>query len=185
MRGHFAAAAAAAAALAAHSLAHNRLRLAAKAQILLALATFAGGETARAVTELGRALTLAAPEHSIRLFVDEGDAMTELLALCQRRGLFGAYAAQLLAAYSGDTPAVAPPASTITAWESTLLIEPLSERETQILRLMADGQSNDEISHRLGIARSTVKTHVHSIFQKLQASRRTQVIARARTHNLL
>lgn len=187
VRGRFAAAAAVAAALAAQSLTHNRLRLAAKAQIVLALAAFAGGETSRAVTELGRALTLAAPERSIRLFVDEGDAMTELLTLCQRRGIFGAYVAQLLAACHGDTPfaAPAPAAPNGTAGESALLIEPLSERETQILRLMADGHSNEEISHRLGIARSTVKTHVHSIFQKLQASRRTQVIARARAHNLL
>ena len=66
-----------------------------------------------------------------------------------------------------------------------LAYKPLSEREVEVLRLMADGRSNGEIANRLGIATSTVKTHVHSIFHKLNATRRTQAIARARTHQLL
>ncbi len=65
------------------------------------------------------------------------------------------------------------------------MVEALSDREVEVLRLMADGRSNGEIANRLGIATSTVKTHVHSIFHKLNATRRTQAIARARTRQLL
>ena len=65
------------------------------------------------------------------------------------------------------------------------MAEALSDREVEVLRLMADGRSNGEIANRLGIATSTVKTHVHSIFHKLNATRRTQAVARARTHQLL
>ena len=65
------------------------------------------------------------------------------------------------------------------------LIEPLSERELEVLRLVADGLSNSEIAERLFLAVGTVKTHVHNIYGKLGAPSRTQAIARARELNLL
>lgn len=164
----------------------GRTRLVAKAQILLALAAFGLGDASRATQTLGRAIALAAPEHSIRLFLDEGAGMAELLTLCRKRDIFPAYAALLLAAF-------APGVHAAPAWpdhaghnpEAGALIEMLSQREMQVLRLMADGRSNHEIAQQLGIAGSTVKTHIHTIFHKLQATRRTQAIASARMHGLL
>jgi LuxR family maltose regulon positive regulatory protein len=65
------------------------------------------------------------------------------------------------------------------------LIEPLSQRELEVLRLMADGLSNGEISERLFVALSTVKGHNQKIFDKLQVQRRTEAVARARDLGLL
>jgi ATP/maltotriose-dependent transcriptional regulator MalT len=65
------------------------------------------------------------------------------------------------------------------------LVEPLSERELEVLRLVAMGKSNREIAVELVLALGTVKSHLHNIFQKLDARSRTQAIARARESNLL
>jgi LuxR family maltose regulon positive regulatory protein len=65
------------------------------------------------------------------------------------------------------------------------LIEPLTERELQVLRLIAEGLSNREIGERLFLALSTVKGHIRIIFDKLQVQRRTEAVARARELGLL
>ncbi len=188
--GHDADAAAAAETLARWSLAAGRLRLVAKAEIAHARACFALGDESAAVAALGRALALAAPENSIRLFIDEGEDVAEILSLCERRNLYAGYVAQLLDAF-GPAPASrpdtdgTPPHHRSAAPADDSLVEALSDREVEVLRLMAEGRSNGEIANRLGIATSTVKTHVHAIFHKLNATRRTQAVARARTHQLL
>jgi LuxR family maltose regulon positive regulatory protein len=185
-RRQYAAAAPLAEQLAEQSRLAGRMRLVAKAQILLALAAFGLGDASRATQMLGRAIALAAPEHSIRLFLDEGAVMAELLTLCRKRDIFPAYAALLLAAFApGLHAAPAWPEHADHNPEAGALIEMLSQREMQVLRLMADGLSNHEIAQQLGIAGSTVKTHIHTIFDKLQATRRTQAIASARVHGLL
>ncbi len=126
---------------------------------------------------LEQALSLAQPEGYIRLFVDEGAAMVELLRQAASRGLHSDYVGQLLAAF-GDIERSGLPAT-------PALVEPLTARELEVLRLLAAGLSNREIAQELSIALSTVKTHARRIYGKLDVSSRTQAAVRAREWNLL
>ncbi len=154
-----------------------------KAMILQAVALRANGEKDKAVQLLGEALALAEPEGFIRVFVDEGEPMRllildfRLLIEKQLRGqdyeLLG-YVDKLLAAF--EQPA-AMPQSKIQNPKSKML-EPLSQRELELLKLIAQGLSNREISERLFLALDTVKGHNRRIFDKLQVQSRTEAIAR-------
>ena len=95
------------------------------------------------------------------------------------RNIAPQYASKLLAAF--DAHEVAVP----TLPQTQPLIEPLSERELEVLRLIAAGLSNREIAQELVIAISTAKTHINNIYRKLDVSSRTQAVARARELNLL
>jgi LuxR family maltose regulon positive regulatory protein len=126
------------------------------------------------------------PGGYIRLFLDEGEAMRRLLAdLIRSRALnsvLQAYAARLLGAFSAaGAQSVAP----THAPDISGLIEPLSGRELEVLRLLAVGQSNREIAASLVISVGTVKSHVNHILGKLAAHSRTQAIAHARTLELV
>jgi len=149
-------------------------------------------KTARALAALGKALALAEPEGYVRMFVCEGKPMAELLRLSQRRGLWsegrlGAYVERLLALLvqerAPQRPSTVQPSPAPAG--SPLLVEPLSEREQQVLGLVADGLSNQEIADTLILAIGTVKAHVHNIYGKLDVGGRTQAIARARELGLL
>jgi LuxR family maltose regulon positive regulatory protein len=114
----------------------------------------------------------------VRIFVDEGQAMTELLTgLSEVEGL-KEYIRKLLSAFGKQSDAHLPP-------PSQPLIDPLSDRELEVLRLVAQGLSNDEISKRLFLSVSTVKGHNLRIFGKLQVKSRTEAVARARELGLL
>ena len=146
--------------------------------ILQALAHYARGNKAQALESLTRGLTLAEPEGYVRIFVDEGQAMTELLTgLSEVEGL-KEYIRKLLSAFGKQSDAHLPP-------PSQPLIDPLSDRELEVLRLVAQGLSNDEISKRLFLSVSTVKGHNLRIFGKLQVKSRTEAVARARELGLL
>jgi LuxR family maltose regulon positive regulatory protein len=145
-----------------------------EALIGLSLALQAQGKSDAALMALKRALTLAEPEGYVRVFVDEGAAMAGLLA---RVTSFPAYVARLLAAFQG--PEVE------SAGAPSALFEPLSQRELEILRLLAEGLSNRQIAARLVLAVGTVKAHVHTIYGKLGVQGRVQAIARARELGLL
>ncbi len=153
-----------------------------RAMVLQALAYQAQGEMDTAVQMLAETLTLTEPEGFIRLFVDEGQPMAQLLSAAAVRGIMPDYTGKLLAAFEAETrkrqtqPAL-PPAQ--------LLIEPLSQRELEVLHLVAQGLSNREISERLFLALSTVKGHIQKIFGKLQVQRRTEAVARARELGLV
>ncbi len=156
----------------------ERLRV----MVLQALARQAQGEKDQALQVLQEALALAEPGGCVRLFVDEGDAMRRLLRLAAAQGMRPDYTGRLLAAFDANEqpsagqvalPAVQPPG------------EPLSPRELEILRLVAQGLSNQEISERLFLAMDTVKGHNRRIFAKLQVQRRTEAVARARELGLL
>jgi len=155
-----------------------------RALALQALALQAHGETDAAAQALAEALALAEPEGFIRLFADEGAPMARLLALAAARGAAPDYTGRLLAACGAQTQrgdsAPLPPAA--PAWP---LSEPLSARELEILRLIAQGLSNREIGERLSFALSTVKGYNQEIFDKLQVRSRTQAVARARELGLL
>ena len=153
-----------------------------------ALAHAAQGNRPQALAALEHALTLAAPEGYLRIFVDEGEAMRLLLLDFRSANdkqdaypLLG-YVDKILAAFS--QPAEVTNQSTVTNQVSEI-VEPLTDREHEILRLIADGQSNTEISQRLYLALSTVKGHNLRIFAKLQVQNRTEAVARARELGLL
>jgi LuxR family maltose regulon positive regulatory protein len=143
-----------------------------------ALAHEAQGEIPAALASLERALALAEPEGYVRVFLDEGVPMGRLLSEAAARGRMRGYAAQLLAG-SGAAP------SRPLNRTPQPLIEPLSERELEVLRLVAQGLSNHEIGERLYLALSTVKGHNRIIFDKLQVERRTEAVARARELGLI
>ncbi len=131
---------------------------------------------------LGDALALAEPGGFIRLFVDEGQPMAQLLSEASARGMMPDYVGKLLAAFAaeeqkGEVAPSLPPAQS--------LIEPLSQRELEVLQLIAQGRSNREISEHLFLALDTVKGHNQKIFGKLQVQRRTEAVARARELGLL
>ncbi|MEO8609512.1 MAG: LuxR C-terminal-related transcriptional regulator [Chloroflexota bacterium] len=153
-----------------------------KLMVLQSVALYAQGKRDVAVQVLGEALMLAEPEGFIRIFVDEGPLMAQLLTEAAARGIMPDYSRKLLAAFeleaqSSDTK--------IDASAARALIEPLSQRELEVLQLIAQGLSNHEISERLFLALSTVKGHNQKIFDKLQVQRRTEAIARARDLGLL
>jgi LuxR family maltose regulon positive regulatory protein len=149
--------------------------------ILRALAFDARGNRTEALATLERALLLAEPEGYIRLFIDEGKPMVALLHQALARGLAPSYAATLLIAsgeqeepsHSHQVPRVGP------------LVEPLSERELDVLRLLVSGLSNSAIAQELVVSLGTVKRHVYNIYGKLGVHTRTQAVARAQTLNLL
>jgi LuxR family maltose regulon positive regulatory protein len=150
---------------------------------LQALAFQARGDTARAMTTLERALTLAEAGGFIRVFVDEGPPMARLLYEAASRGIAPDYTRRLLSAFL-----VAEPEQTdfsrIQAPKSEV-IEPLSERELEVLQLIAEGLTNQEIASRLFLALNTVKAHTRNIYGKLGAHSRTQAVARARALGIL
>jgi len=122
------------------------------------------------------ALKKAHPEGFIRTFVDKGEPMKALLErLRSQGGELKGYILTILSAF--DQPCKASPSQPI--------VEPLSERELEVLRLVAEGMSNGEIAQLLIVSVGTVKTHVHSIIDKLGVRSRTQAVARAREFGLL
>jgi LuxR family maltose regulon positive regulatory protein len=128
-------------------------------------------------------LTLAEPEGYVRLFVDEGQPMVHLLALALAHGIAPEYVARLLAAFPDGMRPVAGRA--ILAPLPQPLLEPLSERELEVLRLMAGGLTYREIADHLIISINTVRHHTRNIHGKLGAHRRAEALARARDLGLL
>ena len=151
--------------------------------ILQALVLQAGGETDTAVTTLGQALTLAEPCGFIRTFVDEGPSMARLLYEALSQDITPNYVRQLLAAFPVSEPEQTTPPqpdNSEFAW-----IEPLSEREVEVLQLIAEGLTNKEISSQLYLSLNTVKTHTRNIYSKLGVNSRVLAVARARDLEIL
>jgi LuxR family transcriptional regulator, maltose regulon positive regulatory protein len=147
---------------------------------LQALAAWAAGNEDQALASLARALLRAEPEGYVRTFVDEGRPMAALLHEAAARGITPDYTRQLLAAFAaGDAPTASRLPQTVA------LIEPLSERELEVLRLVASGASNQDIAAQLSIALTTAKKHISNILHKLGAGNRTEVVARGRDLGLL
>jgi LuxR family maltose regulon positive regulatory protein len=141
------------------------------------LQALAASDEEQALAYLSEALAMAQPEGFVRVFVDQGERLIPLLRRSAQRGIAPGYVTRLLTAIarvSGATPSAAQP-----------LIEPLSERELEVLQLLATGKSNQEIADELVLAVGTVKKHLSNIFGKLNVGSRTQCVARARELNLL
>jgi LuxR family maltose regulon positive regulatory protein len=127
---------------------------------------------------LREALVIGEREGFIRTFVDKGPPMAQLLAQAASRGVMPDYVARLLAAFDAEP-------RTSQGQSSQPLSEPLSPRELEVLRLIAQGLPNSEISARLFLALDTVKGHNRRIFEKLGVQRRTEAVARARELGLV
>ena len=137
----------------------------------------ATGNTENGLTYLERALALAEPEGLVRTFVDEGIPIKRLLNEIHKDDARN-YITTLLSAFETEQPL--PTDSPVQA-----LIEPLSDRELEVLQLVADGLSNRDISEQLYLALSTVKGHNRNIYGKLGVQRRTEAVARARDLGLI
>jgi len=147
--------------------------------ILQALALDARGHLAASLSALERALVLAQPGSWVRILIDEGPRLIALLQQATEGSGASSYAAALLAAAGASLRPGERPAS------STALMEPLSDRELEVLQLIAQGLSNREVAERLYIAQGTVKAHASSIYGKLGVNSRTQAVARATTLGLV
>jgi LuxR family maltose regulon positive regulatory protein len=153
-----------------------------KVMVLQALAHYALDEKDRAVDLLADALALAEPGGFIRTFVDEALPMAQLLSEAAAQGIMPDYVGKLLAVFADEEQKDKDKSSSPGAQP---LVEPLSQRELEVLRLIALGLSNHEISKRLFLALDTVKGHNRRIYDKLQVQRRTEAVARARELGLL
>ena len=153
-----------------------------EALALQAVALQAQGQMDEALEALAEALTLAAPEGFVRLFVDAGAPMALLLSHAVERGLAADYSRQLLAEFPDaafTSPSRAP--SGLRQVESD---PPLSPREREVLELIVAGLSNKEMAQQLFLSPSTIKVHTRNIYRKLDVHNRLQAAAKARTLGL-
>jgi LuxR family maltose regulon positive regulatory protein len=148
----------------------------------------AQGDATGMLASLEQAIALAEPESHIRDFVDEGEPMRLLLldfqlTIRQRENTEGR--SRQLLIYTDKLLSAFPQPAPVEKATSQNLPDPLSERELNILRLIAAGRSNQEIAEKLVVAVSTVKTHINNLYGKLGTNRRTEAIAIARELGLL
>jgi LuxR family maltose regulon positive regulatory protein len=143
-------------------------------QAVLALTHQLRGDLPAALASLESALLLAEPEGYVRTFVDEGPRMATLLEAAAEREVAPRYARRLLAAF-GTTPAPAAPG----------LVEPLSGRELDVLRLLATDLSGPEIARELVVSLHTVRSHTKAVYAKLGVTSRRTAVSRARELGLL
>ncbi|MEQ8671862.1 MAG: LuxR C-terminal-related transcriptional regulator [Aggregatilineales bacterium] len=144
--------------------------------VLLALAHQMQGDMSTALVPLERALTLAEPEGYVRMFIDEGSAMSTLLEKAVKHGIRPSYVRQLLTAF--DKPESKP-------LVDQNLIEPLSERELDVLRLLATDLDGPDIARELVVSLNTIRTHTKNIYTKLGVNNRRSAIRRAEELHLL
>jgi LuxR family maltose regulon positive regulatory protein len=161
--------------------------LQAKALVLTALARRALGEVEAARSALDQALALAQPGGHMRLFLDEGPAMADLLRERRADSMTSDYAAALLVALENRPERGRGKAARLHGGEAlrAALPEPLTERESEVLRLLAVGQSNPEIARTLYLEVNTIKTHLKRLYGKLGVHNRVQAVLRARQLGIL
>jgi LuxR family maltose regulon positive regulatory protein len=151
--------------------------------VLQALACEAQGDISAALLSLERALTLAESEGYLRLFVDEGPRMARLLYEALSHGIAPEYVQRLLKAFPMPEPEQS--GSKLMRVTDSEWVEPLSKRETEVLQLIAEGLTNQEIASTLYLSLNTVKVHTRNIYGKLDVHHRTSAVARARVLGLL
>jgi LuxR family maltose regulon positive regulatory protein len=144
--------------------------------VLRALACQARGDIPVALASLQRALTLSEPEGYVRLFVDQGPAMASLLRAATKRGIAPGYVRRLLRAMSKTED---------TAPVKQGLIEPLSERELDVIRLLGTDLDGPDIARQLVVSLNTVRTHTKNIYAKLGVNNRRAAVRRAQELDLM
>ena len=133
---------------------------------------------------LEEALTIGEPEGYLRHFLDEGPRLVPLLKR-SREHHPGSYVDHLLEAFLQEEKSTQEKSGPASSAQNQALIDPLSPREQEVLELLAQGASNQEISHALVIAPNTVRRHVQAILAKLGVRNRTQAAACAHSLDLL
>jgi LuxR family maltose regulon positive regulatory protein len=151
-----------------------------KILVVLALAREAQGDASAAIASLERALTLAEPEGYVRIFAEHGTPMVRLLRDAMTRGITPTYTQRLLIALEtwGQQPKELPHPPIYPSTPSPL-VEPLSQRELEVLRLLNTELSGPEIASELVVALSTVRTHTKRIYSKLNVTNRRAAVKRA------
>jgi LuxR family transcriptional regulator, maltose regulon positive regulatory protein len=145
--------------------------------IVGALLEAEAGKSSASIKMLERALEIGEAGGYVRIFVDEGDAMRMLLLQMQKQvkdDALRSYVTDLLTAFDGSA-----------AMDQSALIEPLTEREIEVLKLIAEGLSNPEIAKKLFLSVGTVKTHVKHIYGKLNLDDRVKAASKARELRLI
>jgi LuxR family maltose regulon positive regulatory protein len=162
--------------------------------ILKALAMQRRGNIAQADNALTKCLELAEPKGYLRIFLDEGQPIQGLLAQWLAHASAGPlrdYAVHLLSHFDAEPLAVtvaqekAYPAGDLSASSGQAPVEPLSQRELEVLHLIALGRTNQEIARQLIVAPGTIKAHAASIYRKLDVANRTEAVARGRQLGIL
>ena len=149
--------------------------------MLESIAQQALGNLRGAMDPLTQALALAQSEGHLRVFLDEGARMRDLLRHAVARGLAGEYTRRVLAAFDAPKQPVTLPGDSATPG----LIQPLTAREHEILRLIAAGLRNQDIADHLSITAATVKRHIANAYGKLGVGHRTEALVRAAELKLL
>ena len=149
-------------------------RLIVRPHVFRALALQALGDESAALAALAQALTLSEPENRVQTFLREGREMEKLLRLAERKSICSNFTRHLLAAFARREKPVA-----------EALIEPFSERELDVLRLLATNLDAPEIAEKLIISANTVRTHIKNLYRKLNVHSRHEVLARARELKLV
>jgi LuxR family maltose regulon positive regulatory protein len=145
-------------------------------RIVRALLYEAQGDIPFAIESLEFALRLAEPEGYARIFVDEGTSMARLLSEADAQGIKPEYVSKLLVPFGKTERKIS---------MDQLLVDPLSEREREILTLIATGLKNKEIAEQMVISLNTVLYHTKNIYNKLGVNKRTQAVLKAQELNLL
>jgi LuxR family maltose regulon positive regulatory protein len=156
--------------------------------LLYTLLALAAESTQAALEPLHHALELAQSQGYLRTFVDAGPQLAAALQLAARQGIYAQYVGEILAAFPDRAKRHSPEKPILRAVVAASPVppaEPLTERELEVLRLIAAGCSNRQIAEQLVVSLNTVKSHVHHLCGKLDASSRTQALARARDAGLL
>jgi LuxR family maltose regulon positive regulatory protein len=149
--------------------------------ILQALTLQAVGKADQALDPLERALSLAEPEGFVRIFINEGAPMGRLLRQAIAKGIGVAYAGRLFTALGADAESRLQPGVTARA----PMVDPLSEREIEVMRLLTTHLSSTDIAGELTISVNTARTHIKSIYGKLGVHSREEAVQKAEEHHLL
>jgi LuxR family maltose regulon positive regulatory protein len=144
--------------------------------VLQALAHHARGNRPGALAALQRAVTLAEPEGYVRVFVDGGAPIGSLLTAAAKQGVAPSYVRRILAAFGRADHNSHP---------NQALIEPLSERELEVLRLLATHLPGPDIARELVVSLNTMRTHTRNIYAKLGVSSRRDAVRQGRQLDLL
>jgi LuxR family maltose regulon positive regulatory protein len=155
----------------------------------LAVALQAHREEERAIQVIGRCLAIAQREGYQRIFIEQGAPLHELLQAAMKCGLAVEYIQELLPAFK--LPAAQPMLESPAAYPAprktpgTMMLEPLSEREIQVLRLLDSPLTSEDIGRELYISSNTVRTHIKNIYAKLGVNRRTEAVRLAKKIELI